>query len=168
MNDLAQGKKGGYTFDWTTQEMTTIFEASRSYLAQGKPAVILAGLMYGSGSSRDWAGKGPLLLGVRAAIAKSFERIHRSNLIGMGIIPLQFEEGEDATTLGLDGSERITVAPIDFSAGLPRPAHVQVTATKEGAEPVTFTALVRVDTPTEGAYIQHGGILQYVIRDLIK
>ena len=167
-NDLAEGKKGGWTRDWVNQEIASIYDASRSYVAEGKPSVVLAGLMYGSGSSRDWAAKGPLLLGVGAVVAKSFERIHRSNLIGMGIIPLQFEEGQDCATLGLDGSERVSIAPIDFSAGLPNPAHVQVKAVKANGEEVEFTALVRVDTPTEGAYIQHGGILQYVIRDLQK
>ena len=122
--------------------------------------------MYGSGSSRDWAAKGPMLLGVRVAIAESFERIHRSNLIGMGILPLQFIEGQNAETLGLDGSEAITVAPIDFSAGLPSPAVVKVTAKKPDGSAVTFDATVRIDTPTEGRYYENGGILQYVLRDL--
>ncbi len=126
------------------------------------------GLMYGSGSSRDWAAKGPLLLGVGAVVAKSFERIHRSNLIGMGIVPLQFEEGQDCASLGLDGSERVSVDPIDFSDGLPQPAHVGVRAVRANGEEVRFTALVRVDTPMEGAYMRHGGILQYVIRELQK
>lgn len=166
MNDLAEGKKGGWTRNWVTGEIESIFDASCSYFEKNAPGVVLAGLMYGSGSSRDWAAKGPLLLGVRAVVAKSFERIHRSNLIGMGIIPLQFEEGEDCATLGLDGSERISIESIDFSKGLPSPQHVTVTATKEDGSAVSFTALVRVDTPTEGVYIQHGGILQYVVRNL--
>ena len=166
MNDLAEGKKGGWTRNWVTGEIESIFDASCSYFEKNAPGVVLAGLMYGSGSSRDWAAKGPLLLGVRAVVARSFERIHRSNLIGMGIIPLQFEEGEDCATLGLDGSERISIESIDFSKGLPSPQHVTVTATKEDGSAVSFTALVRVDTPTEGVYIQHGGILQYVVRNL--
>ena len=171
-NQLVPGTKGGYTRDWTVAEnsekdaLTSIFEASRAYLAQGCPCVVLAGLMYGSGSSRDWAAKGPLLLGVRAVLAKSFERIHRSNLIGMGIVPLQFEEGQDAETLGLNGSERISIEPVDYSCGLPNPTHVKVCAKRADGEEVHFTALVRVDTPMEGAYMRHGGILQYVIREL--
>lgn len=165
-NLLVEGKRGGWTRDWTTNQVASIFDASRNYLAQGAPSVVLAGLMYGSGSSRDWAAKGPLLLGVGAVIAKSFERIHRSNLIGMGIVPLQFEEGQDCETLGLDGSERVSVDFIDFSKGLPFPSHVGVCATRNNGEEVRFTARVRVDTPTEGTYIQHGGILPYVIREL--
>ena len=108
-----------------------------------------------------------MLQGVRAAIAESFERIHRSNLIGMGILPLQFAEGQNADSLGLDGTERITVAPIDFSAGLPNPAVVKVTARKADGSEVEFDATVRIDTPTEGSYYENGGILQYVLRELI-
>ena len=108
-----------------------------------------------------------MLLGVRVAIAESLERLHRSNLIGMGILPLQFAEGQNADELGLDGSEAITVAPIDFSAGLPVPAVVQVTAERADGSSVTFDATVRIDTPTEGRYYENGGILQYVLRDLI-
>ena len=167
-NQLVSSKKGGWTHDWVTNDVTSIFDASRDYLAQDCPSVVFAGLMYGSGSSRDWAAKGPLLLGVGAVVAKSFERIHRSNLIGMGIVPLQFEEGQDCASLGLDGSERISVDPIDFSDGLPQPAHVGVRAVRANGEEVRFTALVRVDTPMEGAYMRHGGILQYVIRELQK
>ena len=167
-NQLVSGKKGGWTHDWVTNDVTSIFDASRDYLAQDCPSVVFAGLMYGSGSSRDWAAKGPLLLGVGAVVAKSFERIHRSNLIGMGIVPLQFEEGQDCASLGLDGSERVSVDPIDFSDGLPQPAHVGVCAVRANGEEVRFTALVRVDTPMEGAYMRHGGILQYVIRELQK
>ena len=167
VNKLADGKRGGWTCDHTTGEIVPVFDASVSYEAEGAPAVVLAGKMYGSGSSRDWAAKGPMLQGVRAAIAESFERIHRSNLIGMGILPLQFQEGENADTLSLDGTERITVAPIDFSAGLPNPAVVKVTAEKADGTTVEFDATVRIDTPTEGRYYENGGILQYVLRDLI-
>ncbi len=166
-NKLADGHKGGWTRDFTTGEITPLYYAAENYAASDTPAAVLAGKMYGSGSSRDWAAKGPMLLGVRVAIAESFERIHRSNLIGMGILPLQFIEGQNAETLGLDGSETITVAPIDFSAGLPSPAVVKVTAEKPDGSAVTFDATVRIDTPTEGRYYENGGILQYVLRDLI-
>lgn len=167
-NKLADGRKGGWTRDFTTGEITPLYYAAENYAASDTPAAVLAGKMYGSGSSRDWAAKGPMLLGVRVAIAESFERIHRSNLIGMGILPLQFIEGQNAETLGLDGSETITVAPIDFSAGLPSPAVVKVTAEKPDGGVITFDAIVRIDTPTEGRYYENGGILQYVLRDLIK
>ena len=167
-NKLADGCKGGWTRDFTTGEITPLYYAAENYAASDTPAAVLAGKMYGSGSSRDWAAKGPMLLGVRVAIAESFERIHRSNLIGMGILPLQFIEGQNAETLGLDGSETITVAPIDFSAGLPSPAVVKVTAEKPDGSAVTFDASVRIDTPTEGRYYENGGILQYVLRDLIE
>ena len=167
-NKLADGRKGGWTRDFTTGEITPLYYAAENYAASDTPAAVLAGKMYGSGSSRDWAAKGPMLLGVRVAIAESFERIHRSNLIGMGILPLQFIEGQNAETLGLDGSETITVAPIDFSAGLPSPAVVKVTVEKPDGSAVTFDATVRIDTPTEGRYYENGGILQYVLRDLIE
>ena len=167
-NLLADGRMGGWTRDMQDAAIKLIFDASENYRANGTPLVVLAGKMYGSGSSRDWAAKGPMLLGVRAAFAESFERIHRSNLIGMGILPLQFEEGENAESLGLDGSESFTIAPIDFSAGLPNPAHVQVTAVRDNGDKIEFTALVRVDTPTEGAYYYNGGILQYVLRGLAE
>ena len=166
-NKLACGRKGGWTRDFTTGEIAPLYYAAEHYRAAGAPAAVLAGKMYGSGSSRDWAAKGPMLLGVRVAIAESFERIHRSNLIGMGILPLQFTEGQNADELGLDGSETITVAPIDFSAGLPVPAVVQVTAERADGSAVTFDATVRIDTPTEGRYYENGGILQYVLRELI-
>ena len=166
-NKLADGRKGGWTLDHTTGEIVPVYDASVSYAQADVPAIVLAGKMYGSGSSRDWAAKGPLLQGVRAAIAESFERIHRSNLIGMGILPLQFMEGQNAESLGLDGTERITVAPIDFSAGLPNPAVAKVTATRADGSAVEFEAIVRIDTPTEGHYYENGGILQYVLRELI-
>ncbi len=168
-NLLAEGKSGGWTRDFETGEIASIFDASQSYVAAGIPLVVLAGKMYGSGSSRDWAAKAPLLLGVRAVIAESFERIHRSNLVGMGILPLQFHEGENAETLGLDGTETFTIEPVDFGAGepsMPNPREVNVSASKQDGETVKFHAIVRVDTPTEGAYMAHGGILQYVLRQL--
>ncbi|MDO4182335.1 MAG: aconitate hydratase AcnA [Coriobacteriia bacterium] len=166
-NQLAEGKVGGWSKDLMTGEVVPLFNVAEHYQQEGISSVVVAGKMYGSGSSRDWAAKGPYLLGVRAAFAESFERIHRSNLIGMGILPLQFKEGESAQQLGLDGTERYTVQPIDFSQGLPQPAVVQVQAEKPDGTRVDFEAVVRVDTPTEGAYYAHGGILQYVLRNLI-
>lgn len=165
-NLLADGRKGGWTRNFIDGEIEPLFDASRAYEEAGDAMVVVAGKMYGSGSSRDWAAKGPALLGVRAAIAESFERIHRSNLIGMGILPLQFHEGENAETLGLDGSERVSVDPIDFSEGLPNPREVGVHARKADGSEVSFTATVRIDTPTEGSYYANGGILPYVLRGL--
>ncbi|MDO4400788.1 MAG: aconitate hydratase AcnA [Coriobacteriia bacterium] len=165
-NALAEGKKGGWTRDFLDGQVKLLFDASEAYRAAGIPLVVVAGKMYGSGSSRDWAAKGPMLLGVSAVFAESYERIHRSNLIGMGILPLQFLEGESAASLGLDGTETYTVEPVDFSAGLPVPAVAQVVAEKPDGAKVEFKATVRIDTPTEGAYYRHGGILQYVLRNL--
>lgn len=166
MNKLAEGKRGGWTRDLLDGEIKAVYDAAEHYQQEGIPLVVLAGKMYGSGSSRDWAAKGPMLQGIRAAFAESFERIHRSNLIGMGILPLQFEEGQSVESLGLDGTEAITVGNIDFSAGLPCPGHVPVTAVKPDGSRVEFTAVVRIDTPTEGEYYLNGGILQYVLRSL--
>ena len=167
-NKLAEGKKGGWTRDFLNGQVTPLFDAAMDYEQAGVPLVVVAGKMYGSGSSRDWAAKGPMLLGIRAAFAESFERIHRSNLIGMGIMPLQFAEGESAESLGLDGSEQYTVGTVDFSHGLPEPRVVDVTAKKADGSAVAFKATVRVDTPTEGKYFENGGILRYVLRQLAK
>lgn len=169
-NKLADGKMGGWTRDFIDGQIKPIFDASEDYRAHGTDLVVLAGKMYGSGSSRDWAGKAPLLLGVKAVFAESFERIHRSNLVGMGVLPLQFEEGQNAETLGLTGEETFDIQPVDFGDGrpaMPEPRKVQVKATKPNGETTEFSAIVRVDTPTEGAYMAHGGILQYVLRELI-
>ena len=166
-NLLAEGRKGGWTRNFRDGMVEPLFDVSQAYGAAGEDMIVMAGKMYGSGSSRDWAAKGPALLGVRAVIAESFERIHRSNLIGMGILPLQFQEGENAQTLGLDGSERVSVEPIDFSEGLPNPRTVSVRARKADGVEIAFDATVRIDTPTEGAYYANGGILQYVLRNLI-
>lgn len=165
-NKLAEGKRGGWTRDLIDGEIKAVYDAAEHYQQEGSDLVVLAGKMYGSGSSRDWAAKGPMLQGIRAAFAESFERIHRSNLIGMGILPLQFEEGQNAESLGLDGTERITVGEVDFSGGLPNPSHVAVTAKKPDGSSIDFTAIVRIDTPTEGSYYYNGGILQYVLRQL--
>ena len=166
-NKLADGRKGGWTFDFMSDDVSWLYDAAMNYRAAGIPAIVVAGKMYGSGSSRDWAAKGPMLLGVRAAIAESFERIHRSNLIGMGVLPLQFKEGESAEMLGLDGTEEYTIDAIDFSRGLPEPRIVGVHAKAVDGSTRDFEAVVRIDTPTEGEYFAHGGILQYVLRNLI-
>jgi aconitate hydratase len=160
-NQLVE-KSGGYTRHFPDGEETSIFEASRRYQEDGVPLVVLAGKEYGSGSSRDWAAKGTRLLGVRAVIAESYERIHRSNLIGMGVVPLQYPDGETTDSLGLTGEEVITIG--DLQGGEART--VQVTAEREGADPVVFEATVRLDTPNEIRYINNDGILQTVLRDL--
>lgn len=165
-NELAGGRVGGYTRDAETGDVTTVFDAAQRYIDAEAPSIVIAGKMYGSGSSRDWAAKGPMLLGVKAVIAESFERIHRSNLIGMGILPLQFENGQNAQTLGLDGTERYTIENVTFSDGVPESELVNVVATKDDGTQVEFRALVRIDTPTEGRYYENGGILQYVLREL--
>ena len=145
----------------------TIHEASDRYRADGVPLVILAGSDYGSGSSRDWAAKGTMLLGVRAVIAESFERIHRSNLIGMGVLPLQFRDGESAERLGLTGTERFTVSGLAvIEPDDPLPAELFVRAESDSGLAVEFNVTLRIDTPKEADYYRHGGILQYVLRNL--
>ncbi|MDY2778093.1 MAG: aconitate hydratase AcnA [Collinsella sp.] len=166
-NKLARGRMGGWTRDPWSDDVVSIFDAARSARRHGAPLVILAGKMYGSGSSRDWAAKAPALLGVRAVIAESFERIHRSNLVGMGILPLQFKEGEGVEALGLDGTERIDIAPVDFSQGMPDPSYAHVTAHRTDGSRLEFEARVRVDTETEGAYLASAGILPFVLDQLI-
>ncbi len=165
-NALVPGVEGGYTRYLPTGEQMSIFDASVLYKQAGTPLIVLAGKEYGSGSSRDWAAKGPMLLGVRAAIAESFERIHRSNLIGMGILPLQYPAGVDRTTLGLTGEETFDITGI--AADLHPRMTVKVTARKPGGSVTTFDAIVRIDTPDEADYYRHGGILQYVLRQLAK
>jgi aconitate hydratase len=157
-NQLAPGTEGGFTVK--DGQQTTIYEASQAYQAEGTPLVILAGKEYGSGSSRDWAAKGTALLGVRAVIAESYERIHRSNLIGMGVLPLQYREGENAASLGLTGSETFTIEGISGGGAVPRELTVR-------ADETTFTVIVRIDTPGEQGYYSHGGIMQYVLRSLL-
>ena len=161
-NQLAPGTEGGWTRHQPSGEQMSIYDASLRYQTEGTPLVVLAGSEYGTGSSRDWAAKGTVLLGVKAVIASSFERIHRSNLIGMGVLPLQFMDGEGAESLGLDGHEVFDiVGQSDASADT-----VTVTATPENGDPVTFRAKVRIDTPKERDYYEHGGILHYVLRQL--
>ncbi|WP_182526469.1 aconitate hydratase [Nocardioides dongkuii] len=163
-NQLAPGTEGGVTRDFTAGgEVTTVFEASEHYLEAGTPLVVLAGKEYGSGSSRDWAAKGTSLLGVKAVIAESYERIHRSNLIGMGVIPLQFPEGETAESLGLTGEEEFSISGITELNEGRTPRTVKVTAGD-----VEFDAVVRIDTPGEANYYRNGGIMQYVLRNLRK
>lgn len=161
-NQLAPGTEGGWTRHQPSDEQMSIYDAALQYQNNGTPLVILAGKEYGTGSSRDWAAKGTMLLGVEAVIAASYERIHRSNLIGMGVLPLQFMEGENAGSLGLTGKE---IFDIEGHGDADAEA-VSVTATPEGGEPIRFKALIRIDTPKERDYFEHGGILQYVLRQL--
>jgi aconitate hydratase len=173
-NQLLDGVEGGYTRDFTTSagEQSFIYDASQNYERSGTPLVILAGKEYGSGSSRDWAAKGTSLLGVKAVIAESFERIHRSNLIGMGVIPLQFPSGQNAESLGLTGSEEFSFTGIEElnSGTTPRTVRVVASPTEHsaaGATAIEFDAVVRIDTPGEADYYRNGGILQYVLRSLL-
>jgi len=169
-NKLAPGTEGGVTRHLPDGETLSIFDASEKYRAEGVPLIILAGKEYGSGSSRDWAAKGPKLLGIRAVIAESYERIHRSNLVGMGILPLQFAAGETAESLGLTGEEVYSIEGLaegvktDFASG----RTVTVVAEKADGSTKRFTATVRIDTPQEIRYYEHGGILPYVLRQLLS
>jgi aconitate hydratase len=169
-NQLLEDVEGGFTRDFTVEgaPQTSIYEASVSAAAKNVPLIILAGKEYGSGSSRDWAAKGTALLGVRVVIAESYERIHRSNLIGMGVLPLQYPAGQTADSLGLVGTETFDVTGIvELNAGK-TPSAVLVTATATDGTAKTFQAVVRIDTPGEADYFRHGGILQYVLRSLAK
>jgi len=157
-NLLVPGSEGTWTIHVPSGEEMTIFEASQRYLADGTPTIVLAGKEYGSGSSRDWAAKGPNLLGVKAVIAESYERIHRSNLLMMGILPLQFRDGETPDTLGLSGRETFAIEGI---------ANGEADEVTVRADETTFTARVRLDTPREREYLRHGGILPYVLRRLL-
>ena len=162
-NHIAHGTEGGFTTHFPTDEVISVFDASMRYQAEGTPLVVLAGTQYGTGSSRDWAAKGTLLLGVKAVIATSFERIHRSNLVGMGVLPLTFPEGDNADSLGLDGTETFD---IPATADLIPLSSITVKATKESGEVIEFDAVVRLDTPVEVDYYRNGGILQAVLRNL--
>jgi aconitate hydratase len=152
--------EGGVTLHLPDGEQMSIYDAAMRYEEEGVPLVVLAGAEYGSGSSRDWAAKGTRLLGVRAVIAQSFERIHRSNLVGMGVLPLQFKAGESARSLGLTGREMFTVAGLSDAEEIPRELTVR-------ADEKEFSVTVRIDTPKEQRYFRHGGILQFVLRDLL-
>ena len=165
-NRLLDGVEGGYTRNFLTGEQESIFDASQAYQAAGIPLVVLGGKEYGSGSSRDWAAKGTALLGVKAVIAESFERIHRSNLIGMGVVPLQFPAGQSAESLGLDGTETFSIAGLTTLNEGTTPRTVAVKAQRADGSVISFDAVVRIDTPGEADYFRHGGILQYVLRQL--
>ncbi|WP_155767898.1 aconitate hydratase [Mycobacterium asiaticum] len=173
-NMLLDDVSGGYTRDFTQDSedgkapQAFIYDAAQNYAAQDIPLVVLGGKEYGSGSSRDWAAKGTRLLGVRAVIAESFERIHRSNLIGMGVIPLQFPDGKSAKDLGLDGTEVFDITGIEELNNGKTPKTVKVKASKDSGDPVEFDAVVRIDTPGEADYYRNGGILQYVLRNMLK
>jgi aconitate hydratase len=161
-NQLAPGTEGGWTRHQPSDEQMSIYDASLRYQQEGTPLVVIAGSEYGSGSSRDWAAKGTLLLGVKAVIAVSYERIHRSNLIGMGVLPLQFMSGESANSLGLTGKEVFDIAGLGDSQA----RAVVVVATRPDGDRVQFEARVRIDTPKERDYFEHGGILHYMLRQL--
>ncbi len=161
-NQLAPGTEGGWTRHQPSDQQMSIYDASLKYRSEGSPLVVIAGTEYGTGSSRDWAAKGTLLLGVKAVIAKSYERIHRSNLIGMGVLPLQFMDGQGADSLGLTGKEVIDIVGLADADS----KTVSVTATPDGGDPIEFQAKVRIDTPKERDYYEHGGILHYVLRQL--
>lgn len=168
-NQLLDGVEGGFTRNFLAGgEQSTIFDASAAYQEAGVPLVILAGKEYGSGSSRDWAAKGTRLLGVKAVIAESYERIHRSNLIGMGVLPLQFPKGESAQSLGLDGTETFSISGVTELNEGRTPKTVRVSAAKDGGQAVEFDAVLRIDTPGEADYYRNGGILQYVLRSLVQ
>jgi aconitate hydratase len=161
-NLLVPGVEGGVSVHVPSGEKLSIYDAAMRYKQEGTPLVVLAGKEYGTGSSRDWAAKGTMLLGVKAVIAESFERIHRSNLIGMGVLPLMFKEGQTAQSLGLTGKETFEIIGLNGGAA----KAVTVVATPPSGAPIKFEVRVRIDTPKEREYFQHGGILHYVLRQL--
>lgn len=169
-NQLAPGTEGGFTRDFTRKDapVTTVYEAAMNYSAHNKPLVVLAGKEYGSGSSRDWAAKGTMLLGVKAVLAVSYERIHRSNLIGMGVLPLQFPEGQNADSLGLSGEEIFEITGVSKLNSGQTPETVRVSATSPEGAVTEFDAKLRIDTPAEREYYLNGGIMQYVLRSLLN
>jgi len=161
---MAPGTEGGYTVHLPDGEQMFIYDASVKYQKDGVPLLIIAGKEYGSGSSRDWAAKGVMLLGVKAVIAESFERIHRTNLVGMGVLPLQFAPGENAASLGLTGRESFHIEGVKDAVETGK--RVKVTAIADGGGTVSFEAVPRVDTPQEAEYFRNGGILPFVLRQL--
>jgi aconitate hydratase len=165
-NEMAPGTEGGFTAMEPGGTASFIYDAAMEYQKRGTPLVIIAGKEYGTGSSRDWAAKGTVLLGVRAVIAESFERIHRSNLVGMGVLPLEFSAGESRQSLGLTGFETFEIIGLDQSLK-PR-ATLTVRAQPAGGAPKEFKVLARIDTPEEMQYYRHGGILPYVLRQLVS
>jgi aconitate hydratase len=164
-NHMAPGTEGGWTTYLPTGEVTSIYEASMQYQAAGTPLVVLSGKDYGMGSSRDWAAKGVYLLGVKMVIAESYERIHRSNLVGMGVLPLQYKPGENAASLGLDGTE--TFSTLNLTDDLRPGQTIQVRAEKSDGTIITFETTCRVDTPVEVDYYRNGGILHTVLRNFL-
>ncbi len=164
-NQLVPGKEGDWTAHQPDGEVMRIFVASNRYQEEGVPLVVIAGQEYGTGSSRDWAAKGTLLLGVKAVLAQSYERIHRSNLVGMGVLPLQFRQGEGAASLGLDGTEEYDI--VGIGDGITPGEELEVVARKQDGAKARFRARARLDTPLEVEYYRHGGILPYVLRQLM-
>jgi len=162
-NELAPGTEGSWTQHLPDGEQMSIFTAAEKYRADGIPLIVLAGAEYGTGSSRDWAAKGPSLLGVRAVIARGYERIHRSNLIGMGILPLQFKAGASADTLGLTGKESFSIDSVEADQ-----SEVSVSVLADSGDQFSFMADIRIDTPNEFLYFANGGILQFVLRNLAE
>ncbi|MFT6099794.1 MAG: aconitate hydratase [Arenicella sp.] len=167
-NQLAPQTEGGWTTHIPSNKVVSIFDAAMDYKADKTPLIVLGGKEYGTGSSRDWAAKGTLLLGVKAVLAESFERIHRSNLIGMGVIPLTYMNNDTAESLGLTGHETFSILGLAEIEPKAKDRTVTVIAKNEGGEPTKFSALVRLDTPKEIEYYRHGGILQYVLRGMIN
>jgi aconitate hydratase len=159
-------KQGGFTTYFPENKDMSVYDAAMKYMENNTPLIVLAGSEYGSGSSRDWAAKGASLLGVKAVIASSYERIHRSNLVGMGVLPLEFKLGEDANTLGLSGQETMSITGIE--EGLKPGKELDVTARKEDGSEITFKAIIRLDSEIEIEYIKQGGILQYVLRQFLE
>ena len=164
-NQLAPDTEGGWTRHLPDGMDMNIFEASEEYKREGVPTLVLAGKEYGSGSSRDWAAKGPYLLGIKATLAESYERIHRSNLVGMGVLPLQYKPGDSAESLGLTGEELYDIE--GTSDGLSVGKELTVTATSDDGIAKSFTVIARIDVPVELEYYRHGGVLQYVLRQLM-
>ena len=157
--------EGDWTIHQPSEEVMRIYDASEKYRSDEVPLIILAGKEYGTGSSRDWAAKGPMLLGVRAVIAESFERIHRSNLIGMGVLPLVFTDGQSATSLGLDGTE--TYDLLGVANSVTPSSTIEITATSKSGNVTKFNVLARIDTEIENEYYRHGGLLPYVLRQMM-
>src|SRR5215207_569782 len=169
-NSLAPGTEGGVTVHLPDKKPMSIYDAAMQYQKEATPLIVIAGKEYGSGSSRDWAAKGPRLLGIRAAIAESFERIHRSNLVGMGVMPLEFLDGQSADSLGLTGRETFDITGLaeGVANGFANGREVPVRATSDDGKVTEFKARVRLDTPQEIEYYRHGGILHYVLRQLLR
>jgi aconitate hydratase len=165
-NQLAPGTEGGWTVHLPEKKQMSIYDAAVQYQKEGIPLIVIAGKEYGAGSSRDWAAKGPRLLGIRATLAESYERIHRSNLIGMGIVPLQFKPGENLQSLGLAGFETYDV--IGISSGLKLRQDLSVRAKSDDGKTKKFKVTCRIDTPADLDYYRHGGILEYVLRQLLQ